>query len=378
MNRAPLIIFCSLALVSLASCGDDADSAKPSPPLTVSDGELGCQFVDLEDGAVIGSETNDVNIAFEGNVTQVELLADGAVMGDVRPTESDQGRVAVPWTVSSDKTWKLEARVIGVAGGEMTSAPINVIYDSTPPEVSFTLDPMSLLEGEATLPVTIDDNNVVKARLLRHLACEPDGTCDDQLEELATADTTVSEFMFSTTAADDGVFWLQVEVTDVAGHTGLSPVVPFVVVNNGELVETTFDPAAEVNVPANYASVEYHTRITALSKPDTRKVISWLTWDASGDWLMEYSLGQGFCPHRGIKYTEAVSRNGLLVIELAREDLTDEVEAQFPAEEVGSSVFPVNDDPATFGSFFGHIAPLDPADHVEESVAIDGHHVYIY
>jgi hypothetical protein len=94
--------------------------------------------------------------------------------------------------------------------------------------------------------------------------------------------------------------------------------------------------------------------------------------------MLEYSLGQGFCPHRGIQYLAREDGGGEIVLSLARTELSDEVVARLPAGERESETFPANGDPATLGSFFGHINPLEPADHINQSMPIEVHFVFLY
>jgi len=131
-------------------------------------------------------------------------------------------------------------------------------------------------------------------------------------------------------------------------------------------------------VPENYATAEYHTKVSVDSEEGITRVISWLTWDPAGDWLLEYSLGQGTCPHNGIQYVVDESNGGAIVFDLPRADLSEAVLARFPADERESDVFPVNDDPRTFGKFFGHIAPKDPENHVNETLPIEIHYVFFH
>ena len=107
-------------------------------------------------------------------------------------------------------------------------------------------------------------------------------------------------------------------------------------------------------------------------------MITWVTWDASAGWLLEYSLGQGLCPHRGIQYIAEESRAGEIVLELDRADVDPTIVAKYPLADRESDTFPTNDDPLTFGLFFGHVKPMEPAEHAGTSLPIEAGLVYLY
>jgi len=205
---------------------------------------------------------------------------------------------------------------------------------------------------------------------------------------LAEFDRSVNQVSFDSSDLTDDLYWLALEVTDAAGNVGRVGDFPIVVAYFGHDALVEWIPPMEVPegeskkfawVPPNWQSgVEFHTRVMATNMRDVRKVVTWLTWDAEEDWLIEYAMGQGFCPHRGIKYLDEESRDGEIVLEIARSELPEDIVAQFPEHEQDETTFPYNTDRASFGSFFGHVAPMDPGDHVDETLDLDGHIVFIF
>ncbi|MBW2263933.1 MAG: hypothetical protein JRG91_18385, partial [Deltaproteobacteria bacterium] len=184
--------------------------------------------------------------------------------------------------------------------------------------------------------------------------------------------------LLDTTSIEDGLHRLSLLVTDVVGRTAEVTDFPVVVVNSGEHRAVTYDPSASLHIPTDYMSVEYHTRGSALSAPNVDEIISWLVWDASASWTIEYAIGQGLCPHRGIEYHSEMSSGGEIILTLERSELNPVIVARLPAEDQTSDVFPYNTDTLTFGAYFGHAAPMDPADHIEETIPIEMGMVLLY
>jgi len=168
-----------------------------------------------------------------------------------------------------------------------------------------------------------------------------------------------------------------VEVTDTVGHSTRVESFPLIVANYGDFHTIEYDPSAELFVPTNYLTAEYDTRGMVPTYAGVKRIISWITWDASAGWLVDYSIGEGLCPHRGIEFVGAESDTGEIIIELGRDELPPTVISRFPVEERTRTTFPTNDDPLTFGIFFGHARPLEPADHVGQRLPIQMHMVLI-
>ena len=310
-----------------------------------------------------------VEIAVPEGATKVELLVDGVVVAQQDITDGAT-TVTLDWTPAADGEYELTVRVEDADGNTATSEASTVVQDSADPQITTTLGRLSVLKGTVDVPVEITEANVASVKLFDAEA----------KTELASATEAVEVLSWDTTASEDGVVWIYLQITDAAGKTAATDGLPVVVVNNGEEATVQYIPLAEVYIPPNYADpgVESHTRVMTDSKPNIRKVISWLTWDVSQDWLLEYSLGQGFCPHNGIQYVAHESDSGEILIELARTDLPAVITAKDPAFSQNPETFPVSDDPKRFGSFFGHIAMMEPADKVNQKLPIEVHYVFLY
>jgi hypothetical protein len=236
--------------------------------------------------------------------------------------------------------------------------------DTTAPAVTLDVARFALLSGTATVPVTATDEHLAAVRLLE--------------DDAVLAEGVGAALSLDTTTVEDGLHRFSVVAVDEAGNEARTAEVPVIVANHGERVEVTYDPAAEVAIPAAYEGVELDVRATAPSRAGIRKLVAWVTWDPTGDWLLEYALGQGLCPHRGIQYLAEESRDGEIVLELDRADVDPAIVAGYPEADRDSATFPTNDDPLTFGLFFGHVRPTEPAAHAGETLPIEAGLVYLY
>jgi len=331
-------------------------------------------------GAVVGGDVA-VEVALWGDIAKVEILSGGEVVAEADVGEDADGTVtlALDTTEMEDGAHDLEVRVTDVDDNHILSLEsVSVVVDNTAPVVAITSERLQVVFGPVTLDVEIDEAHVADVKLL-----------DQESEEvLAQADTAVGSLSWDSTQQEDDLYRLALEVTDEAGNVGRVDGFPIVVAYNGQDCPVQWIPPTEVpegeskkwtHVPSNWMTgVEFHTRVMANNIPGVRKVITWLTWDGDEDWLLEFAMGQGFCPHRGISYLKEESRSGEIILEIARDELPDDIVMQFPAAAQDDDTFPHNGDPASFGSFFGHIAPMDPADHVNERIPIDSHIVFLF
>jgi hypothetical protein len=308
--------------------------------------------------------TVSVEVAFTGDAARVELLADGVIaLGhDIEPGEES---FVFDWETGtiSDGTVSLAGRITSSSGESVDSDAIDVTIDNTAPEVQLLVDRMWVLQGAVDLPVTLVEDHIDHLSLI---------TREETLLDVSGSADLLS---LDTSGLADGLYWLCVEAVDQAGNQTLSAEVPVVVVNNGVVAEVDYVPQAMVAVPTDWQTTDYHTRGMIESEPDVTRLLAWLVWDGSAGWDLEFAVGQGICPHRGIKYVDAESDSGEIIIDLPRSELPAEAESRLPDEEQGRDVFPHNDDILTFGSFFGHVAPLSPAEHVSESLPIEIHFV---
>jgi hypothetical protein len=238
--------------------------------------------------------------------------------------------------------------------------------DETAPVVSFDQARFSLLQGTAELAVTVTEEHLAAVKLFAG--------------ETLLAEAAALPLAWDTTAVADDLYRLTVVAVDEAGNEGRSAEVPVIVANHGKLAEVDVEPGPEtvVEIPENYESVEIDVRVLAESEANIRKVITWMTWDPADGWLLEYSLGQGLCPHRGKQYLAEESRDGEIVLALDRADVDPAIVATFPAAERESDTFPTNDDPLTYGMFFGHVKPMEPAEHVGMSLPFEAGIVFLY
>ena len=324
-----------------------------------------CWLVETEALGVVGGEI-EIEIGLAGPVTQLELLVGDSV---VVSQEVDEGEdsVTLTWDTESidDGDVSVMARAHGGDGPPVDSEPTTLIVDNTPPTAALTVSRLSVVNGTIEVGLDVAEANPLEARLLNR-------------EGVIMTAEGVDPLSLDTTTLEDGVHWLRAEIEDAAGHIAASQEVPVVVVNNGEELDVTYNPGANATVPTTWETTEYHTRVQALSQPNVKRIITWLWWDGDAGWRLEYAVGQGICPHRGIMYVADSSDSGELIVDLPRAELAEEAEARYPPEEQGREVFPFNDDPLTFGAFFGHIDPLDPELHVRDRVAIESHFVVIY
>ena len=310
----------------------------------------------------------EVGVQYSIGADKVDLMVNGSVVAS-EAVASGGGDIALTWTPEDDGAYQLVARASCGAGGvSVQSGVVSVDIDMTPPVISHELTRFVVVQGSIALPFVVEDAHVDRVCLL----------AEDDESEIAVASPGTSDLLLDTTLYDDGIFPVLVEVTDLAGNVTREPLRLVITNEGGEELDVQYVPLAAVSVPENYAEVEYHTRVVINAKRDVKRVLTWVTWDASGDWLMEYSTGQGTCPHNGIQYIAEQSRAGELVIDLSRTELAKEIVDMFPEEYQTGDVFPHNSDPSTFGAFFGHVAPMDPADHVNDSVAIDVGYVVFY
>jgi hypothetical protein len=264
-----------------------------------------------------------------------------------------------------DGALSLTARATGEAGTQVVSDPVDVVVDNTAPAVAFaeSLPRFSVLAGEASLELDIDEPHVARVRVL---AGET---------EIHASDGPLTSVTWDTSVTDDGIHFLGLEVTDVAGRTATVSEHLVIVANNGE-ERPAVDAVA--TIPENYLEVDYHVRASFTGAEGVREIIAWMTWDPTGSWAFELAVGQGLCPHRGVEYLAETSDQGEIVITLAREELAPWIVPRLPVEDQDSDVFPYNGDPLTFGAFFGHVDPLDPAAHVGSSMPVTLGMVLLY
>jgi hypothetical protein len=333
---------------------------------------VACAIVSPAADAVV-HDTVAVRVEFTGPVAHVQVLAGGTVVAETDVPEGSTDPVDLEWnsTAAADGAVDLTAHVSAADGAEGTSAALAVDVDNTAPVAAFGVDRFALVRGDATVALDIDEPHVSSIRVSARL--------DETTTEVFAATEEAAEFAWDVTEEADRVHWMKLEVDDAAGHHAEVVDFPLIVANNGEEYEVEYDPAARVFVPVDYEEVEYHTRASVPTHEGVYRLISWLTWDAeaSPGWLLQFSIGEGLCPHRGISFADTEGDGGELLLELARDELPTAVVNRFDAEYRTMTTFPSNDDPLTYGTFFGHVSPLEPADHVDQTLPIEIHYVLI-
>lgn len=335
-----------------------------------------------EAGDVV-SESIDVQVGYEGSVALVELVIGDDVVADLEVEDPSEGVSTLTWdtTTVAEGEVELMARVVGTDDSEHLIAPVAVVVDNTAPVASIDEDRMAILLDEVEVAVTIDEANVETVRLL-----------SDHAGEVAMAEETVSSLTWDTTAVESRVHWVTLEVTDVAGNVFETDEIPLLIGNNGYLFEQgelQYNPSAWLSIPAPYDStLELDRRIVAdQGVPDADpenivRVVSWINWDNSDDWNMEYSIGQGICPHRGVAYEYVESTTGEAIVDIAWTEVpVTQQEAAMendPEHPDGAETFPYNADPLTCGAFFGHVRALDAEAHAGGEVSFTANFMFIY
>ncbi|MFZ5785668.1 MAG: hypothetical protein ACOY3Y_04425 [Acidobacteriota bacterium] len=315
----------------------------------------------------------EVQVGYEGPVARIEILVGDAVVGSVDVTDGAES-ASVAWNSveTPDGAATVTARASTSAGRATDGEPVSVVVDNTAPVASLDLARLSVLQGTVEVPISVDEANLTGLRLL---------SGDDELLSASEATSSVS---WDTTAGEVGVHRVSLEVTDAAGHVTSTDPIPVVVANGGEEIDIEYSPSGWIIIPADFdGTQDTHTRVVApMSDRPVERVISWLTWEASEGWLIEYAIGQGICPHRGVQYLAEESREGEIILDLKWTDLDPSIQARALANSPGSpddaTTFPYNADPLTCGSFFGHAADMEPADHAGMELQVDSHFVFIY
>ncbi|MBI5544333.1 MAG: hypothetical protein HY901_10615, partial [Deltaproteobacteria bacterium] len=288
-------------------------------------------------------------------------LAGDAVAATTNVTTASPVTIALPTAGFADGSLVFKARAHS-ADLTADSATRTLVLDNAKPVVSLQLERLSILKKTAKVEFTVADAHLAKIQLLAD---------DAVVAEIAGAATSL---WWDTTKTEDGLRKVKLSVVDAAGNTEVTSEQLVVVANTALVPEIEYDPRPLVSVPPNWQSVEIDVRGMVTNPGGVKRMLSWLTWDPALDMNLEYALGLGLCPHRGIKIIDAESRKGEIIIEIDREDVAASVASKFPAGS-DPKTFPVNDDPATLGTIFGHIAVLDAADHVNESVPVEMHFV---
>ncbi|HEY3451509.1 MAG TPA: Ig-like domain-containing protein [Myxococcales bacterium] len=364
MNRFQLLAL-SAALLLAPACSSNPPDEQPGPDASVPAGPDASQPVPVTctlvspaaDALVTG--TVEVKVEFQGPATKIEILDGDSVAASADVTASP-ATISLDTTKLSEGAHTLKAKASSAeASGE--SAAVAIVTDNKAPALNLGLMNMAFLEGPAAVvPIVVTEVHVAKVQLLE---------ADTVLVDLTAIP---DDILWDTTKVADGLHTVKLSVTDTVGHTTVSPEKKIIVGNHATIPAITYLPAALVTVPENWQTVEIDVRGMVTNPGSIKHIITWLQWDPAAlptPINFEYSVGEGLCPHRGIKFIGKESTEGEIVLDLKRSEVPAEAEAKFPAGSDTVS-FPFNTDPETLGSFFGHIAIMDAADHVGQSLPI--------
>lgn len=359
----------AMAIVLLAACSSGDENAN-----------IESWIIAPANGDVLSGEVQ-VQIGFEGPAESVEILVNGEVASTASVGDADGVlEVALDTTSVEDGAAELSARAFA-EDTEGLSEAIDVLIDNVAPIAAIDLEPMEILDGEATISITVDEANIDTIRLLS----SHDG-------ELVALTESADSIEWDTTTVESRVHALSLEVVDIAGNTTATDEIPIIVGNNGRLLdqpELEYSPSAWVMIPDPFdPEAEIHTRVIAeqdVAGEDPEnivRVVTWMTWETEDDWAFEYAFGQGICPHRGVAYAYEESDSGLAYIDMAwtevpasQQEAAMANDGDHPDDAV---TFPFNGDPATCGSFFGHVAALEPESHAGEEISFTANFFFIY
>ena len=312
-----------------------------------------CWIVAPVEGDVV-SETAEVRIGFSGPVQHFELLVDGEVAVQADEDAGAEGVATLSWDTSeiADGNVELTIRVEG-PDSEHQGEPFDVIVDNTAPTASLDIEHLAVLEGQVDVPVTVEEENIAAVRLM---------IGDTEVASVTTLD---GDFPWDTTTTASGLHSIRLVVEDAAGRTVETSEEQVILINNGYHLtdeDLNYDPGPWV-VAAEHTRIEAFMGISGTDPDNIIRVIMWLTWDGSLGWNLDYAMGQGFCPHRGIQYHHEESDTGELLMDVTWSELESVFRnagsAQDPDHSADSPVFPYNGDPATRGNIFGHINVLE-------------------
>ncbi|MBU0552321.1 hypothetical protein KKF91_06245 [Myxococcota bacterium] len=351
----------SLALLLWACEGDDDPSEVSNIPDATAEleGEGGGEIWIEPLAAAILEGEQSVEIGLRGAGGAVELRLDGVTVAQGEANGEAALTLSLDTTQISDGPHRLTAHAAGIE-----SPALDVDIDNTPPALVFEMKRLPILSGLTYLPFQLDEAYPAEVQVIY------------EGEVIATTDG-VDNVPLSAALLPDGRRFIHLKAIDQLGREVESDPVECVVVNNGKRAVVEYIPSPVATVPEDYQSVDYHTRVMVPSEPGVKRILTWLTWD-NPDWTLEFAMGQGTCPHRGITYTSEVSSEGEVIIDLAKVDLSASAQMSFSQAQREADTFPVNNDPATFGAFFGHIDPKEPADHVGQSIPIEINMVLFY
>lgn len=245
------------------------------------------------DGAVLtGSFT--VTFAWSELPDSITVMLDSDVIGTLN---AEPMQLDVDSSAHEDGAHTLTAT--GVWGdSSVETVPVPVTIDNVGPVIdasSFFL--YAIVSGDqAEIPVEIIDAA---------------GLASIEIFRGTSPLTTVTEDpflpVFDSTAFDDSVLAMMLRVTDISGRQVVSDELPVTVMNQGSIVESleATEPGSEwdtwsIDIPAEPTTEDLHLKNHWNMPAGIVKILTVAVIESEGDWLTEYSIGEGGCPHSGI------------------------------------------------------------------------------
>jgi Bacterial Ig domain len=247
-----------------------------------------------------------VVVAVTGEVSRVELLVDGQVVG-----ESVVAPFNINWDASDEAEglYRLRAVAYGPADEEQTSAEHQILLDLTSPSLDFDgLGLPYIFSGTETIElVGADENELAELRLFIDGVEQPDCT---------PASCQVS---WDTLTVADGPAELSAEAVDAAGNV-TTLVRPVAVVNDGTVVDFSDGSGTGLySIPADWAVLDLHQKYHVDMPAGVTEIMAIGQWyDVT--WQMETDLGIGFCPDSGMTYVEHYDEGGQVVLSYTAAD----------------------------------------------------------
>jgi hypothetical protein len=298
---AGIPVFIMVALLA-AGCGGsdgseqnedaDTDAAADSPAEVEELVERGLSISAPAEGALLSGNFT-VTFTWSELPDRITVMLDSDVIGTLtaEPMQLDvdsTGHGDGPHTLTATGAW---------GDDEVEAGPVSVIVDNEGPVIDASAYlTYAIVSGEqALIPVDIiDAAGLARIEIFR-------GT-----EPLTTV--TADPFLpaFDSTAFDDSVLAMMLRVTDLSGRSVVSDEIPVTVMNRGSIVESleATDPGSEwdtwsIDIPAEPTDVDLHLKNHWNMPAGIARILTVAVVESEGEWMTEYSIGEGGCPHSG-------------------------------------------------------------------------------
>ena len=264
----------------------------------------------------------------------ISAPAEGAVL-------SGSFTVTFTWSELPDRiTVMLDSDVIGTLTGE----PMHLDVDSTghgdgPHALSATAAWGDSTVEAGPVPVTIDNEGPVidtSAFMTYSIVSGEQAVIPVEIVDAAglasievfrgsehLVTVTENPFLpaFDSTAFDDSVLAMMLRVTDLSGRQVISEEIPVTAMNRGAVVESleATDPGSEwdtwfIDIPAEPTTVDLHLKNHWNMPAGIARILTVAVVESEGEWITEYSIGEGGCPHSGVVRRAAYSVRGAHII----------------------------------------------------------------